>query len=115
MTRNLGGAFGTALLATLVTKREQFHSNIIGSSVTLFRDSVRERLSDLTAYFMAHGVSDVAAAQQKAIVAVGDIVRRQSLIMAYADTFLALGVLLLLAAALLLLTRRAAADATAAH
>jgi len=106
MLRNLGGAFGTALLATIATKREQFHSNVIGSDVTLFRDSVRERLNALTAYFMSHGVSDAAMAQRKAIVALGDIVRKQSMIMAYADTFGMLGVLLLLAAGLLLFTRR---------
>src|SRR6202040_3262371 len=35
MLRNLGGAVGTAALATIITKREQFHSNIIGQSVTL--------------------------------------------------------------------------------
>jgi hypothetical protein len=29
MLRNLGGAVGTATLATVLTKREQFHSNII--------------------------------------------------------------------------------------
>ena len=33
MLRNLGGAIGTAVLATVITKREQFHSNIIGQSV----------------------------------------------------------------------------------
>src|SRR4249919_2480020 len=33
MMRNLGGAIGTAVLSTIVTKREQFHSNIIGQSV----------------------------------------------------------------------------------
>ena len=33
MLRNLGGAIGTAALATIITKREQFHSNIIGQSV----------------------------------------------------------------------------------
>ena len=32
MLRNLGGAVGTATLATVLTKREQFHSNIIGQS-----------------------------------------------------------------------------------
>ena len=41
MLRNLGGAVGTATLATMITKREQFHSNIIGQSVTLARDEVR--------------------------------------------------------------------------
>jgi MFS transporter, DHA2 family, multidrug resistance protein len=115
MTRNLGGAFGTALLATLVTKREQFHSNVIGSAVNLFRNSVRERLAELTSYFLTHGVSDVAAAQHKAIIALGNIVRKQALIMGYADTFAALALLLVLAATSLLFTRRAGANSAAAH
>lgn len=115
MARNLGGAFGTALLATLVTKREQFHSNVIGSAVTLFSNSVRQRLAELTSYFLAHGVSDVATAQQKAIVALGNIVRKQALIMGYSDTFAALALLLVLAAASLLFTRRPGANRAAAH
>jgi DHA2 family multidrug resistance protein len=115
MLRNLGGAFGTALLATIVTKREQFHSNVVGSAVTLFRDSVRVRLNELTGYFTSHGITDAATARHKAIVALGDIVRRQAMIMAYADTFAVLGVLLLLAAGLLLLIRRAGVGAGAAH
>jgi hypothetical protein len=48
-------------------------------------------------------------------VALGDIVRRQSMIMAYADTFAVLGVLLLLAAGLLRLARRAGVRVAAAH
>jgi DHA2 family multidrug resistance protein len=115
MLRNLGGAFGTAMLATIVTKREQFHSNVIGSDVTLFRDSVRERLNELTAYFMSHGVSDAATARRDAIVALGEVVRKQATIMAYADTFAVLGVLLLLAAGLLLFTRRAQTSGVAVH
>src|ERR1700722_13849557 len=115
MLRNLGGAFGTAILATIVTKREQFHSNVIGSDVTLFRDSVRERLNDLTAYFVSHGVSDPATAQREAIVALGNSVRKQAMIMGYADTFTVLGVLLLLAAGLLLFTRRGQTSGAVAH
>src|SRR5207245_4565770 len=38
MLRNLGGAIGTAVLATVITNREQFHSNTIGQSVTLARE-----------------------------------------------------------------------------
>ena len=63
MLRNLGGAVGTATLGTILTKREQFHSNIIGQSVTLARDEVRQRIDDLTHYFLAHGISDPATAQ----------------------------------------------------
>jgi MFS transporter, DHA2 family, multidrug resistance protein len=106
MMRNLGGAIGTATLGTILTKREQFHSNIIGQSITLTRDEVRSRLDQMTSYFMAHGVSDHAAAMAKAIVALGAVVRRQALIMAFSDAFAVIGVLLAIAAVSMLLARK---------
>jgi MFS transporter, DHA2 family, multidrug resistance protein len=117
MLRNLGGAVGTATLSTVLTKREQFHSNIIGQAVTLTRDEVRQRISDLTAYFMAHGVPDAAHAQQQAIVQIGAIVRRQALIMGFSDAFAVLGVLLAIAAVVVLFARsvRAGDGAAGAH
>jgi DHA2 family multidrug resistance protein len=116
MLRNLGGAVGTATLATVLTKREQFHSNIIGQSVTLARDEVRQRLDQMTGYFMAHGVTDRAAAAHDAIVYLGAAVKRQALIMGFSDTFAILGVLLAVAAAALLFARKAqTAGAAGAH
>ncbi|TAL78741.1 MAG: DHA2 family efflux MFS transporter permease subunit [Beijerinckiaceae bacterium] len=117
MSRNLAGAIGTAALETIITKREQFHSNIIGQSVTLFRDEVRQRLSEMTNYFLAHGVADHALAQHKALVALGDTVRRQALTMSFSDTFAVIGVMLVLAAVSLLFARktRAGAGAAGAH
>ncbi|CDM59320.1 MULTISPECIES: DHA2 family efflux MFS transporter permease subunit [Rhizobium] len=109
MLRNLGGAVGTASLGTILTKREQFHSNIIGQSVTLARDEVRDRLSQTTNYFLAHGVSDPAVASKKAIVVLGQIVKRQALILGFSDTFAVIGVVLAIAAFALLLTRKSQA------
>ena len=106
MLRNLGGAVGTATLATVLTKREQFHSNIIGQSVTLYGDEVRQRISDLTNYFLSHGIPDPATAKHQAIVAIGKIVKRQALIMGFSDTFAVIGVILAIAAFALLLTRK---------
>ncbi|QND40993.1 DHA2 family efflux MFS transporter permease subunit (plasmid) [Rhizobium leguminosarum bv. viciae] len=106
MLRNLGGAVGTATLGTVLTKREQFHSNIIGQSVTLGRDEVRIRLDQLTGYFLQHGVSDHAVAAQKAVVALGQVVKRQALILGFADTFAVIGVVLAIAAVALLLTQK---------
>jgi MFS transporter, DHA2 family, multidrug resistance protein len=115
MMRNLGGAFGTALLGTLVTKREQFHSNIIGSSVSLYSETVRDRIELLSGYFKAQGITDPAGARQQAIVALGREVRRQALIMGFSDAFAVLGAILLLAAVLILFTRKGAGSGAAVH
>jgi MFS transporter, DHA2 family, multidrug resistance protein len=106
MMRNLGGAIGTAVLATIVTKREQFHSNIIGQSVDLGREEVRTRIAEMTSYFMAHGVPDPAGARQQAIIALGNTVKRQALVMGFSDTFLVLGIVLVISAVAILLTKK---------
>jgi DHA2 family multidrug resistance protein len=113
MLRNLGGAVGTATLATVLTKREQFHSNIIGQSVTLYRDEVRQRIADLTNYFLSHGISDPATAQRQAIVAIGNIVKRQALIIGFSDTFAIIGIVLAIAAIALLFARKSKPGAAA--
>ncbi|MHB8268434.1 DHA2 family efflux MFS transporter permease subunit [Bradyrhizobium sp.] len=115
MLRNLGGAIGTAVLATVITKREQFHSNIIGQSVTLGREEVRNRIAESTDYFLAHGVSDPAAAHQQAIIALGKAVRHQALVMGFSDTFALIGAVLVLAALAVLLTRKVRGAAGGAH
>ena len=97
MMRNLGGAVGIAALQTFLTKREQFHSNILTNSVSVFEEATRDRVARLTNYFMNHGVSDQALATHKAIVAIASSLRKQANIMAFSDTFFLLGVALVVA------------------
>ncbi|MGV4792602.1 DHA2 family efflux MFS transporter permease subunit [Rhizobium sp. F40D2] len=97
MMRNLGGAVGIASLQTFLSKREQFHSNILTNSVSVFEEATRDRVARLTAYFMSHGVSDQALAGHKAIVAIALKIRKQANIMAFSDTFFLLGVALVVA------------------
>jgi DHA2 family multidrug resistance protein len=115
MLRNLGGAIGTAVLATVITRREQFHSNIIGQSVTLGREEVRNRIEQTTNYFMGHGVPDAAAAHQQAIIALGKAVKHQALVMGFSDTFAVIGAVLVLAAIAVMFMRKVKGTAAGAH
>jgi len=116
MMRNVGGAVGIALLQTFLTKREQFHSNIITQSVSLLEQATTARLNALTAYFMGHGASDRAEAWHQAVIAVGQTVQEQSFVLAFSDTFFLLGVALSIAlVASLLLKKPGHVSAGGAH
>ncbi|MFL5012248.1 MDR family MFS transporter [Rhizobium sp.] len=106
MMRNLGGAVGIASLQTFLSKREQFHSNILTNSVSVFEEATRDRIARLTGYFMSHGVSDQALASHKAVVAIALRIRKQANIMAFSDTFFLLGVALVVALLASLLLRK---------
>ena len=116
MMRNLGGAIGIAALQTLLTKREQYHSNVLMQSVSLFEQATRTRLDQLTQYFMNHGVIDRVDAARRAYVAIGHIVQKQAFILAFSDTFYLIGVALIVALlASLMLQKPDHLDAGGAH
>jgi DHA2 family multidrug resistance protein len=97
MMRQLGGAIGIAALQTLLTKREQYHSNVLSPSVSVLEQATRARLDQLTEYFISHGVIDRLDAAHRAYVAIGKVVQKQAFILAFSDTFFALGVALIIA------------------
>jgi DHA2 family multidrug resistance protein len=99
----------------VITKREQFHSNIIGQSVNLGREEVSQRIDQMTNYFISHVVPDAAVARHEAVVALGNAVKHQALVMGFSDTFAVLSAVLVLAAVAVSLTRRAKSGAAAAH
>jgi MFS transporter, DHA2 family, multidrug resistance protein len=106
MMRNLGGAVGIALLQTLLTKREQYHSNVLMQSVSMLEQATRTRIDQLTQYFLNHGVTDHAEASHRAVIAIGHIVQKQAFILAFSDTFYLLGAALIVALMAALLLRK---------
>jgi DHA2 family multidrug resistance protein len=117
MIRNLGGAIGIAVIQMFLTTRSQFHSTVLTAQVSLLNNATRTRLNDLTENLMQHGISDPAYARHEALVMVGRIIHRQSMILAYSDTIILQSVLLGLALiAVLLLKKKAhAGSAGEAH
>jgi len=107
MMRNLGGAVGIASLQTFLTKREQYHSNVLMQSVSLLEQATRTRIEQLKQYFVNHGVIDRTEAAHRALVAIGHIVQKQAYILAFSDTFYLLGAALIGALAATLLLRKA--------
>src|ERR1700744_293539 len=85
------GAIVLAALQIVLTKREQYTSNVLSQSVSLFEQATRDRIDQLTQYFMHHGVIDRFDAVQRAYVAVGKVIQKQAFILAFSDTFYLLG------------------------
>lgn len=95
MMRNLGGSIGIAILATMVTRWEQIHSNYLGYNISLYDPETQQRLNQLTQYFISKG-ADAVTAQNQAIASLMNIVRREAYILAFNDCFKFVGFALLL-------------------
>ncbi|MBD2446708.1 DHA2 family efflux MFS transporter permease subunit [Nostoc sp. FACHB-152] len=115
MMRNLGGSLGIAVLATLLTNREQFHSNRLGDAVSLYNPETQQRIDQMTQYFISRG-ADLTTAQNQAIASITNVVRREAFVMAFNDCFYFIGLALLLSGvAVLFIKKVKATGATAAH
>ena len=115
MMRNLGGSIGIAILSTLLTRRQQFHSNRIGESVSLYNPETQQRIDQLTQNFISKG-SDPTTAHNQAIATIDNIVRREAFVMAFNDGFYFVGFALLLSGLTLLFCKKVKAGAGgAAH
>jgi len=115
MMRNLGGSIGIALLQTILTKREQFHSTVVTARVSVFNEATQARLAQLQQYFETTGLSDPDTAWHEAVAAIGKSVHTQSTLMAFSDAFYLMGGAILLALAAAALMKRTAGSGAGAH
>ncbi|MHC5728738.1 MAG: MFS transporter, partial [Nostoc sp.] len=105
MMRNLGGSIGIASLATLLTNREQFHSNRLGDGVSLYNPETQQRIDQMTQYFISRG-ADLSTAQNQAIASISNIVRREAFVMAFNDCFYFIGIALLVSGIAILFLKK---------
>ncbi|MBW4474534.1 MAG: DHA2 family efflux MFS transporter permease subunit [Stenomitos rutilans HA7619-LM2] len=115
MMRNLGGSVGIAAIATLLTQREQFHSNRLGEAVSVYDPATQERMNQMTQYFISKG-ADLVKAQDQAMGAIANVVRREAYVMAYNDCFYFIACALLLSGlAIVFLKKVKAGGAAGGH
>ena len=115
MMRNLGGSIGIAMLQTLLTKREQFHSTVVTARVSLFNEATQERIAQLQQHFLAAGISDPATAWHEAVVAIGRSVKNQATLMAFGDAFYLMGGAIVLALLAAVLMKKSSGGGAGAH
>ena len=118
LSRQLGGSFGIALLATFVTRHTQIHRVDLISNLDAGNPLVQERLRMIGAGLAAHGYT-TEAAQRAAVQVLDGQVTRQAAMLSYNDAWhLLLLSFVLVAPAILLLRKpgpRAAGPAPDAH
>ncbi|MGV6874258.1 DHA2 family efflux MFS transporter permease subunit [Pseudochelatococcus sp. B33] len=91
LTRNLGGAVGLALINTVLNNRWDLHLVRLHEHVQWANAAAVERLDSMTAAFAALGSNAGSAALQQ----MAGLVRREALVMAFADVFFLLTILFL--------------------
>jgi DHA2 family multidrug resistance protein len=105
MMRQLGGSSGIALVNTYVANRNATHRTDIVSHITAANPLAVQRLANYTGYFMHSGATP-AAAKEKALQLLDNIVTRQCGVLSYTDAYLLVGIIFLGALPLLLLSKR---------
>ena len=93
ITRTTGTAVGVALVGTFTRKQEQIHSALIGLNVERGAAPVQARLDAVAASLRAQGV-DPATAGAKATATLAGTIQREAFVMAYADMFLLIGLMI---------------------
>lgn len=99
--RNLGGAIGIALLATLLDSRAKIYFDYLREAVVPNNPAVAERLASLTQQL---------GSEQAALGRLSEITHQQALIMAYNDAFHFVGIALAISMVAVLLTRKLPED-----
>ncbi len=114
LMRNLGGAFGLAMINTILLWRYNLHWGRLGEAINPGRVEVQARLSQLSDLAATHGSADPDASAVRQIAAQ---VGKQALVMSYADCFTVLTVLFAVVAPIPLALRRPAVmgDAPPSH
>jgi DHA2 family multidrug resistance protein len=103
MMRNIGGGVGISMVATMLARMGQEHTNLLGANITLLSPSTLRLLGGLRGLFAGSGP---VWADQQAYAALFGLVQREATMIALIRVFQFLGVLVLTLIPLIALTKR---------
>ncbi len=105
MMRNLGGSIGTALASTVITQREQFHSERIYETVSASDLAVRNFLAQAS-HNLHHAGASAWSSKQQALEVLANQVRQEAFVMAFNDAFACVAIALAIGSVVVLFLKR---------
>ncbi len=112
LMRNLGGAFGLAIINTMLTDRTRFHARVLLDHLNAGRAVVAERIDALTALYAERGAADAHGA---AIKSLSDLAQREASVLAFADVLHLLCFLALFASIILIFVKPPQSGVSGGH
>jgi len=103
MMRQLGGAFGVALISTFVSRQTQVHRYSLVTHLNVNDLNVQRRVGQMTASIMQRPGMDSITARQTAYAMLDGAVDKQATLLSYMDVFLYVGLLFLVCVPIVLL------------
>jgi DHA2 family multidrug resistance protein len=104
LMRNIGGSLGIAMATTMLARRQQLHTSVLGTHVDVYSPQARALLEQMRAAFVARG-ADLATAARQAQAAVWGLVQRQASMLSFTDVFRLMALLFIALLPLLFLMR----------
>src|SRR5204862_4210057 len=95
LMRNIGGSIGIAVTGTLLARRQQAATSLLGANVTPYSPAAQATFERMKAGFIASG-SDAVTATNRAYAALFGMVQRQAAMVSFVSIFQLLGILFLL-------------------
>jgi len=103
MMRQLGGAFGVALISTFVSRQVQVHRNTLVTHLSTNDLNVQQRVAQLATGMRQHPGIDSLTARQTAYAMLDGAVTKQATLLSYMDVFLWVGIMFLVCVPVVLL------------
>ena len=109
LMRNLGGSFGIATVATVLSRRQQVHSAHLSEHINPLNPNFQSSIQGVQRFVTGMG-SDAATAPQHSLGFLNGLLERNAAMQAFVDDFWLLGILMLAMLPLLFFMRKPAKD-----
>ena len=107
LMRNIGGSVGIALTGTMLARKQQEMTSLLGAHVNPYDPAAQAMFNQMRGAFMASG-ADPTTASNRAYAAIFGMVQRQASMVSFVGLFQLLGVLFIALVPLILLMKRPA-------